>query len=333
MYNNRRLQVSYIFRKPNPLFFSIEKIFLQIIALLKGRIDIDQVTVPHSRLRPWNLLQNFWILRKVKADIFHVTGDAHYLILAFPAKRSVLTIHDCVFMHQGGKFKSLLLKYLFLKWPVKHSAIVTTISEKSRKEIIQYTGCSPDKVTVIPNPLNQLFSYTRKEFNAAHPVILFIGSTPNKNLKRVIEALKGLSCVLDIVGKIPDDELRLLTEAGIKFRQAAGLSEEQLVNKYINCDLVLFPSTYEGFGLPIIESQQTGRPIITSDISPMKEVAGEGACLVDPYSVESIREAVCKVIRNETYRNNIIEKGLINAGDYKADRIAALYYDVYQRLN
>jgi glycosyltransferase involved in cell wall biosynthesis len=96
--------------------------------------------------------------------------------------------------------------------------------------------------------------------------------------------------------------------------------------------MVLFPSTYEGFGLPIIEAQQTGRPVITSNISPMKEVAGNAACLTDPFSVQSIREGVLKVIQDDDYRNTLVRNGFNNAQRYNPEKIANEYFLIYQRL-
>jgi|RhiMetdeSRZDD1v2_1073273.scaffolds.fasta_scaffold16586_9 glycosyltransferase involved in cell wall biosynthesis len=327
------MKICLFFRKKDPVFFSIEKVFSAIIPFLKNKFQIDEVVAPLYTNGILSVIRNLLFVKRSKADIYHVTGDTHYLVLGFPRRKAMLTIHDCSFMEQPNGIKRTILKYLFLTWPVKHSSLITTISEKSRQEIIRYTGCSADKVKIIPNPLDQRFLFSKKQLNTSCPIILFIGSTPNKNLKRVIEALKGIDCMLDIVGKVDTDLQQLMNAEKIQFRQSAGLTDEQLINKYIECDMVLFPSTYEGFGLPIIEAQQTGRPVITSNFSPMKEVAGEGACLVDPFSVESIRKAIITVIHDDHYREKIIEKGLLNVQQYQPEKIAGLYADLYQRLH
>jgi glycosyltransferase involved in cell wall biosynthesis len=330
---NKWPEVYYVFRKPNPLFFSIEKIFSQVGSILKKNgVSIKYMQVPHARLAPWNIIQNLLSLLRIKANVFHVTGDIHYAVLALPRKKTILTIHDCVFMGNPNRIKRLILKKLFLTWPVKRASIITTISEKSKGDIINYTGCVPDKIVVIPNPLDNRFRFYEKVFNSNCPVVLFIGSTPNKNLPRVISALKGINCILEVIGKIDTDLQQKLHEEQIQFRQSAAISDDQLVKKYIECDMVLFPSMYEGFGLPIIEAQQTGRPIITSNISPMKEVSGNAACLVDPYSVQSIREGILKVIQDDDYRNILIRDGLTNAKRYNPEEIANEYFLLYKRL-
>jgi glycosyltransferase involved in cell wall biosynthesis len=326
------MKICLIFRKKDPVFFSIEKVFATVIPSIKKRAQVKEIAVPFYTNGILSVFRNIQFVKKQQADVYHVTGDTHYLVLGLPGKKTLLTIHDCSFMEQPGGVKKTFLQYLFLKWPVKRAAIITTISEKSRQEIVKHTGCAPEKIIVIPNPSDQHFSFSKKQFNSDCPTILFVGSTPNKNLKRVIEAVKGIDCTLEIVGKVDAGLQQAMNDNKIRYRLSAGISDEQLINKYIECDMILFPSTYEGFGLPIIEGQQTGRPVVTSNISPMKEVAGDAACLVDPFSVESIRKGIMKVIKDDSYREDLVRKGLTNAMLYNPERIAGEYSNVYQRL-
>jgi glycosyltransferase involved in cell wall biosynthesis len=185
---------------------------------------------------------------------------------------------------------------------------------------------------VIPNPVDEHIYYQEKEFNAGNPTILFIGSTPNKNLDRIIQSLSGIPCVLEIVGQIPEAELALLKKYNVLFRQSAQLDEAEMASRYAASDIIMFPSLYEGFGLPILEGQKAGRPVLTSNISPMKEVAGEGACLVDPYDPESIRSGVKKIISDDDFRNKIIKKGFENLRQYEVTNIADQYLKLYTSI-
>jgi len=124
-----------------------------------------------------------------------------------------------------------------------------------------------------------------------------------------------------------------LQKNNIDYETSVHISEEELIQKYIDADIVAFVSTYEGFGMPILEAQTVGRPVLTSNISPMFEVAGEdGACFVDPYSVEDIRHGFKKMIADESVRREIIAFGLENIKKYDPSHVAEMYSSLYKMV-
>lgn len=324
-------RILYIFRNTT-VFFSIENIFSQVAEEIaaRGGYTCEKKKLPLPGLTLRSLLTNGLFARRLPADIFHVTGDVHYITLFLPGKKTVLTIHDCGIVHQNSGLKRWLLRKLLVEWPVRHCRLITTVSETTKKDIMALTGCATDKIVVIPNPVNRRIFHGSAPGRSGEPVFLFIGITPNKNLPRVIEAIRGLPCLLDIVGKLPGESLELLLENKIHYRNSFDLSDQEIAEKYAAADLVLFPSLFEGFGMPIIEGQQAGRPVVTSDLSPMKDVAGGAACLVDPLDADSIRAGIEKVMNDEQYRDGLIEKGRVNAQRFTIATIAGQYLETYK---
>jgi len=329
-----RFPVLFVFRKKNPLFFSIEKVFDSITPDIKRfGWEIVPTYVPLYSSGIFSIIKNIvYLFKRRQAAIFHVTGDIHYAVFAFPANRTILTIHDCIFIHQSRGIKRWVMKQLFLNWPVRYARFVTTISEQSKQEIVKYSSCNPSKIIVIPNPVRSTISFNvNKKWNSK-PIILFIGSTPNKNLGRVLEALKGINCTLDIVGRVSEELNNQVSALEMDVLVSERISEEELNEKYYRADLLLFPSLFEGFGLPILEAQQAGTPVVTSNIPPMNETAGRGACIVDPFEVQSIRKGVLKVIQDERYRKELVELGKQNSSLYELSTIASRYADLYRQI-
>jgi glycosyltransferase involved in cell wall biosynthesis len=141
-----------------------------------------------------------------------------------------------------------------------------------------------------------------------------------------------MQCRLKIIGDLDDQTTRQLKEAKISYESAVNLSEAEMYQAYCDADLVSFVSTYEGFGMPIVEAQWVERPVVTSNCSSMPEVAGEGACLVDPFDVGSIREGIQRVIRDTAFRQHLVEQGRGNRERFSLEEIAKQYLSLYERL-
>jgi glycosyltransferase involved in cell wall biosynthesis len=131
---------------------------------------------------------------------------------------------------------------------------------------------------------------------------------------------------------LSSDQKETLSNCDIEYSAKADISDNELVEMYIHCDMVVFASTYEGFGLPIIEANATGRTVVTSNILSMPEVAGDAACLVDPFEVESIRAGVLKVIQDAAYREQLVQNGFKNVERFKPEAVAIQYMALYREL-
>jgi glycosyltransferase involved in cell wall biosynthesis len=269
--------VGLIFRKPRKDFHSIEKVFTIVSSAKSETFKVNKHFVPCSTKGIISVIRNIINVRNCSDNIIHVTGDIHYAILGAKGKKSVLTIHDLVFLYRSKGLKKYFLKWLFLDLPVRYASVITTISETTKADILKHLKVNPEKIVVIPNPLDPSIQFSEHIFNEKCPRILFIGTGPNKNLERSIKALAGIKCHLRIIGRINDLQLDLLKSYQIDFSNAHNISESQIIIEYSKADIVLFPSTFEGFGLPILEGQQAGRVVITSNIDPMSSTAGSGA--------------------------------------------------------
>ena len=235
-------------------------------------------------------------------------------------------------VHRKKGFVKWFVTSLYLTWPVNKSRFITAISEVTKREVITYTGCSPEKIVVVPVAVSDIYQPCPKEFNETKPVILHIGTGYNKNLFRLIEALNGISCHLNIVGKLEKEHLDALAANEIDFSNEYNISNERLLEKYIQCDMLSFISTFEGFGMPIVEANSVERVVITSNISSMPEVASNAAHLINPFEVSEIRNGIKTLIQDREYRKQLIENGRKNKKRFDANRIATHYFELYQKM-
>lgn len=327
-----RKKILYIERKLSESV-SIEKVFRQIAASLskiKFQTEFEQVPFDNDTI---STFKNLLFYRKSKADIYHITGHVHYVGLILPKERTVLTIHDLRILYMRKGFRRYILKKLLFDLPIAKLKYITAISEETKREIVYHTKCSPEKIRVIQNPLPiRPISEKGESFNTKCPRILQIGTTSNKNLDNLIKALENIECELVIIGRLDSEIRKLLAEKQINFENKINLDDDEIRNEYDKADIVTFCSTYEGFGMPIIEAQAMRTPVVTSNLSPMKEVAGEAAVLVDPYNVSSIEDGILQIIKDEKLRDDLIEKGINNIKRFEPSFIAELYENLYREI-
>ena len=335
------MHVRLFFRRPYPTAFSIERLFDQLAGVFRQRgATVERLELPYYNNTPANVRRNNkWAGSQVQSKspgrINHITGDVNSIIFSLSGP-TVITIHDCNPLLRYPKYhpRYWFYRWVIFEWPARRAAAVTVISEKTRRELLKLTDCPEENLHVIPNFVDPAFSYQPKSFNADYPTILQIGVKENKNLGRLARALRGIPCRLEIVGEPAPTDMELLRENGIDFHYATGLTDEAVREQYAKCDLLAFVSTYEGFGLPILEAQVTGRPVLTSALSPHREVAGtDGAALVDPHSVEAIRAGLERLLTDAAYRETLITNGRTNAAHYAIGTIAQQYLDLYASLS
>ena len=326
------MRVTFFQRRPQSANFSIERLFVDVRSALADSID-DSVAVSRFPSRGlWGRVYNMIEAVFRQGDVNHITGDVHFLALLLRKKRTLLTICDLVSVHRLRGLRRAVFFFFWYWLPIKRSAVVSVISESTKEDLLQHVNVDPGKVRVIHCPVSDDFKPAPKEFNAAKPVILQIGTGPNKNLKRVSEALRTVPCRMRIVGKLTDEQATALRQFRVDYSCVSNISDEEVVEEYRGCDMLAFVSTYEGFGLPIVEAQATGRPVVTSNILSMPEVAGDAACLVDPFDVSSIREGMLKIIENSTYRDELIQRGFENVKRFRPESIARQYLDIYREM-
>ena len=267
-----------------------------------------------------------------QGDINHITGDVNYLCYFMRRKHTILTVHDCNFTFNATGFKKCLLWFFWFVIPFKRVACVTVISESTKQELLKYVRYSEGKIHVVPNCISPVFKYTPQAFNVTRPLILQIGTKVNKNILRLADALRDIPCKLEIIGNLTEKQKQSLVVNSIDYTNCTGITEDEMVKKYQSCDMLTFVSLYEGFGMPILEANAIGRPVITSNILSMPEVAGDAACLVDPYNIEDIRTGILRIIGDRQYREQLVINGLKNVGRYAPEIIAKQYAGLYREV-
>ena len=326
----KKITISFFVRKPLKNFhYSIENFYEEILKLKSNKFLIKKKILPlESKGLIKRVIISLWSIFN-QNYINHISGDINFISIFKRKKNNILTILDLYGYKRLRGIKKYLYKLLWLTLPIKNCSKLITISEKIKKEILKDFNIDKDFIKVIPCGISKIYKKNKKKINLNNPNILFIGTAVNKNLERSIEALKDLEIELTIIGEINNRILKLLKNNKIIYKNFINQTLNQMYNHYKNCDIVLFPSTYEGFGLPIVEAQTVGRLIITSDLSPMRETAGKAAIYVNPFSKKDIRKKVISIKKNKKKISLLIKQGYKNVERFKIINLQKEYIKIY----
>ena len=269
-------------------------------------------------------------VRRERIDLFHAT---HYVLPALTPSKTVVTIHDCIHL----MFPDYLRHWLghtyaraSLYTAAHKSDRIFTVSEQSKRDILKFFNVPADKIVVTPNAIDDRFSVPpseeyvlqiRERYQLSHSYLLYVGNIkPHKNLERLIEAFHlvrsqgRFELELLIIGD-EISKLQALRRAVHKYdihryvRFLGYVPDKTLAVLYRLATVFVFPSLYEGFGLPPLEAMASGTPVVTSNVSSLPEVVGDAAVLVDPYNAESIADGILSVLRSTHLREELRRRG------------------------
>ena len=315
--------------------YSITRSFAPLIKELKKSCAVKEYRVPYAGANPVNLLRNILFVRRhrTKTGINHVTGDIHYCILGLIGVKSVLTIHDD-YAYKQARFGLIGRCYKWLFWvylPIKWATAVLCVSDATRQAI---TGIynSPKPQVLSNHTWPAVYHYYPKKPGEEF-VVLHISTGANKNLETTLRALKGLPTKLVVVEQMQAHQIRLAEELQINYVNTGRISDRQMLSLYKQADIVAFPSSYEGFGMPIVEAQLIGRVVITTNKPPMSHVAGTGAYyLNNPQDSQEMRHAFLTLMSDAALRERLIKAGQENAKRFSVEQVGKRFVSLYAEL-
>jgi len=283
-------------------------------------------------LKIYSLKEQLELYKKnPKSDFF---WSPHYNIPLLPIKatKRIVTIHDVyhfAFFNTLNLQQKLYAKFV-INQAVKKSDIILTVSKFSKNEIIKYTHTTKN-IEIVYNAIDfnkfkvikdrVLLDKVRKKYNLPKNFLLFVGNVkPHKNLKNLLLAIKDLNKNLVIVGKkdgfITGDNglLDIIKRNNLenKIYFTGYVDDEDISVIYNLAEIFVFPSLYEGFGIPPLEAQACGTPVIVSNAASLPEVCGDSTLYCNPYDINDIKENIVMLLNNEVLQNELIQKGFEN---------------------
>ncbi|MCF7800156.1 glycosyltransferase family 4 protein [Candidatus Babeliales bacterium] len=320
--------------------FYLKKLnFLHILSFLqekkfKGK---DRLLNIFHKLNELNSVIN---LKKQNFDIFHPTEYDTYFLKHIKKKTFILTVYDMI--HEIFKEKYFPRSDAFIKKKkilIQKASKIIAISNHTKQDIIKLYDINPEKINVV-HLASSFDSFTGSKIKVPERYILFVGGRDGyKNFERFLAAVisilkKDTSLHLVCVGKpFNSFELFMLKKQGVS-KQVLNyyVNDESLVYLYKNALVFVFPSLYEGFGIPILEAFNCKCPLALSNASCFPEIALDAALYFDPYNIESIQDSIEKIIYDSNIKNEMIKQGILRAKDFSWRKTALKTFKIYKNI-
>lgn len=296
---------------------------------------------------------------KYKSHFTDTVDITHFLNFILPTGvngKKIITIHDMVskVCPETMTIKNRILLGLKLKSSAKRADQIITVSENSKLDIIRYLKIVPEKITVVPPGVdttvfhpdyrNEQIAYCKKKYNIDGNYFLYTGTLePRKNIKRLVEAYAKAISTRDNAPKLVLTGMNGWNYKNI-YKQVISSCVEDLVifTDYIPTEDIavlmngalafVYPSIYEGFGLPPLEAMNCGTPVITSNISSLPEVVGDAALLINPFSIDDISKALSEIMNNTELRLDLKNKGIVQSKKFSWEKSSEILMGVYRDL-
>ena len=320
-----------------------------------NELNYDNLTVSIASKKHHRFFEETFIpvnLKKRNIDIYHVPQNG----IGLPSQKSCIyisTIHDLIPYVMPETVGRSYLKKFISQMPeiIDNSKMIITVSEFSKMDIMKIFNVPEDLIKVTPlaaendfKPMDkvEVGKYLKSKYNITFPYILYIGGfSPRKNVKSILIAFsrvyKNLSkdFKVVIVGQSKDEHAYLIKlceslEIIDKVIFTGYTPYEDLPYFYNGASLFVYPSFYEGFGLPPLEAMSCGTPVITSNVSSIPEVVGDAAVLINPFDTEELKNAIGKILEDENLQNTLSLSGLNRAKDFSWEKTAQKTLEIYK---
>jgi glycosyltransferase involved in cell wall biosynthesis len=355
----------YELEKRNSMNIYLSNLYGSLITInIIDNIFIHKLNNPHFHKRKFfYIFEKYFLLpiklMRFKTDIIHIVDHTYsHIIKYFWKTKIIITVHDIIpILSYNNKIKGLTYPHnpLLFKFSIKYirkADAIITVSECTKKDIIEIYKINPKKIHVIHPGIDDSFKLIETElqekiikklnlqFPKINKFILLSGSTDYKNHKIALQVIRkfidhyNINIYFILTGKLNVNVLNIINSYNLDYNyiNIESISNAEMPYLYNYVDCLFFPSLYEGFGFPILESMACGTPVLTSNSGSIPEIAADAAVMHNPLHVIDFCNSLFKILYDQQFRSDLIKKGLINSKKFSWENTAEKTNFIYKNI-